>query len=209
MSPAAGGSSVWRRLAIVLALAVVAGPAGQVWAAAPRVLPDGAVPQDRRLEQPKDYDGYFPFEPPQTAAAWAERREGQTADPRGDRPLAHAGPHPRQRGRSRADRSGRLHGRESLSAKFPRPFRDRQSLPPQGEDGPAARNLVSARTLARRAVLRRGSGRNPQADRPGRRAIRRRRPLAVAIALRATGPDGRGRVSLRHAGLCRQRADPV
>ena len=75
MSPAVGGISGWRRLAIVLALAVMAGPAGQVWAAAPRVLPDGAVPQDRRLEQPKDYDGYFPFEPPQTAAAWAERAE--------------------------------------------------------------------------------------------------------------------------------------
>ena len=60
MSMAVGGNSGWRRLLLVLALAVVAGPAGQVRAAAPRVLPDGAVPEDRRLEELKDFNGYFP-----------------------------------------------------------------------------------------------------------------------------------------------------
>ena len=44
---------------------------------------------------------------------------------------------------------------------------------------------------------------------PRRRAVRRRRPLAAASPLRAVGPHGGGRVSLRHAGLCRQRADSV
>ncbi len=44
-------------------------------AAGPRVLPRGDPPQDRRLEPPKDLDGYFPFPPPDTREAWARRAE--------------------------------------------------------------------------------------------------------------------------------------
>jgi hypothetical protein len=44
-------------------------------AQAPRVLPDGKVPNDVRLQPLKDLDGYFPFEPPATAAAWQARAE--------------------------------------------------------------------------------------------------------------------------------------
>jgi dienelactone hydrolase len=44
-------------------------------AAAPRVLPEGKLPNDRRLEPLKDLDGYFPFTPPASKAAWEKRAE--------------------------------------------------------------------------------------------------------------------------------------
>jgi alanine-glyoxylate transaminase/serine-glyoxylate transaminase/serine-pyruvate transaminase len=44
---------------LALALAFV----GPVFAAAPRVLPAGQLPDDHRLEPLKDLDGYFPFTP--------------------------------------------------------------------------------------------------------------------------------------------------
>lgn len=43
--------------------------------AAPRVLPEGKLPEDRRLEPLKDLDGYFPFKPPASREAWAQRAE--------------------------------------------------------------------------------------------------------------------------------------
>jgi hypothetical protein len=62
---------------------VVAGPAcltllatALVCDAAPvRVLPQGQVPKDARLEPPKDLDGYFPFTPSPSPEAWAVRAE--------------------------------------------------------------------------------------------------------------------------------------
>src|ERR1044072_7462344 len=44
-------------------------------AATPRVLPEGKLPNDIRLEPLKDLDGYFPFTPPASAAAWEKRAE--------------------------------------------------------------------------------------------------------------------------------------
>src|ERR1051326_6900572 len=44
-------------------------------AAAPRVLPEGKLPNDIRLEPLKDLDGYFPFTPPASKAAWEKRAE--------------------------------------------------------------------------------------------------------------------------------------
>lgn len=44
-------------------------------AAAPRALPEGKLPDDRRLEPLKDLDGYFPFSPPASRDAWAKRAE--------------------------------------------------------------------------------------------------------------------------------------
>ncbi|HZK79546.1 MAG TPA: hypothetical protein VFC46_00725 [Humisphaera sp.] len=35
----------------------------------------GALPNDVRLQPPKDYDGYFPFTPPKTKAEWDKRAE--------------------------------------------------------------------------------------------------------------------------------------
>lgn len=62
---AAGGLT---RLQPLMAAAVIEdGP--------PRVLPVGSTHDDRRLGPLKDLDGYFPFEPPSTAAEWAARAE--------------------------------------------------------------------------------------------------------------------------------------
>ena len=44
-------------------------------AAAPRVLPEGKLPNDSRLQPPKDLDGYFPFTPPASKAEWTQRGE--------------------------------------------------------------------------------------------------------------------------------------
>ncbi|MEX0677663.1 MAG: alpha/beta hydrolase family protein [Pirellulales bacterium] len=41
----------------------------------PRVLPEGQVPQDKRLGKLNDLDGYFPFTPAETKEAWAKRAE--------------------------------------------------------------------------------------------------------------------------------------
>ncbi|HUQ71803.1 MAG TPA: hypothetical protein VM165_19895, partial [Planctomycetaceae bacterium] len=42
---------------------------------APRALPAGQLPKDRRLEAPKDLDGYFGWTPSPSPEAWAERAE--------------------------------------------------------------------------------------------------------------------------------------
>jgi dienelactone hydrolase len=44
-------------------------------AAVPRVLPEGTLPNDVRLEPLKDLDGYFPFTPPASKAEWEKRAE--------------------------------------------------------------------------------------------------------------------------------------
>jgi dienelactone hydrolase len=44
-------------------------------AAPPRLLKEGQLPNDRRLEPLKDLDGYFPFTPPASPEAWRERAE--------------------------------------------------------------------------------------------------------------------------------------
>ena len=46
-----------------------------ILAGAPRALPEGQLPNDRRLQPLKDLDGYFPFAPPATAEAWSARAE--------------------------------------------------------------------------------------------------------------------------------------
>lgn len=45
-----------------------------VFAAGPRVLADGIQPVDIRLQPPKDLNGYFPFEVPETVEDWQDRR---------------------------------------------------------------------------------------------------------------------------------------
>lgn len=41
----------------------------------PRVLPQGQLPNDARLQPLKDLDGYFPFTPPKTVDEWNSRAE--------------------------------------------------------------------------------------------------------------------------------------
>src|SRR5882672_6900538 len=59
------------RLCLALSIAALT----DVSAAAPRALPEGKLPNDIRLEPPKDLDGYFPFTPPASKAAWEKRAE--------------------------------------------------------------------------------------------------------------------------------------
>ena len=40
-----------------------------------RVLPDGQAPKDKRLDPPKDLNGYFPMEVPASKEAWAQRAD--------------------------------------------------------------------------------------------------------------------------------------
>ena len=68
-------SSGWPRVWMAIGLAAATAVAHPLSAAAPRVLPDGTLPEDRRLEELKDFDGYFPFEPSPTPEAWAARAE--------------------------------------------------------------------------------------------------------------------------------------
>ena len=42
---------------------------------APRVLPEGKLPNDVRLEPLKDLNGYFPFTPPSSKTEWEKRAE--------------------------------------------------------------------------------------------------------------------------------------
>ena len=64
---------VCRAAAAWLVLALVAVAASQ--AAAPRVLPEGQLPQDKRLGKLVDLNGYFPFTPSPTKEAWVARAE--------------------------------------------------------------------------------------------------------------------------------------
>jgi dienelactone hydrolase len=63
------------RWACAAAALLIFGSAARLRAEAPRVLPAGSVPSDRRLEKPKDYDGYFPFTPSKSPEEWAKRGE--------------------------------------------------------------------------------------------------------------------------------------
>ena len=48
---------------------------GTAVAEVPRVLPNGQLPKDRRLEPLKDLDGYFPFTPAKSKEEWEPRAE--------------------------------------------------------------------------------------------------------------------------------------
>ena len=58
---------------IPLVLALVS--AASILSAAPRALPVGKLPDDKRLADLKDLNGYFPFTPPTTKEEWGQRSE--------------------------------------------------------------------------------------------------------------------------------------
>ncbi|MCO6456869.1 MAG: acetylxylan esterase [Pirellulaceae bacterium] len=62
---------------LVLGLLVLLAPTHSlpVQAEAPRVLPEGKLPPDRRLQPLKDLDGYFPLAVPESREAWQRRAE--------------------------------------------------------------------------------------------------------------------------------------
>jgi len=71
-SPSFGALPVKAISVVLLSLLFVAGTA---WAEPLRVLPEGQLPQDRRLEPLKDLDGYFPFTPAKSKEEWEPRAE--------------------------------------------------------------------------------------------------------------------------------------
>ncbi len=58
---------------LVLLTAVALSLNSTVWSAGPRALSSGQRPDDLRLQAPKDLDGYFPFQPPESKEAWDHR----------------------------------------------------------------------------------------------------------------------------------------
>jgi len=68
------GVSLRRLLQAVAALAFLLNAIPAV-AQAPRVLPEGTLPNDVRLQPLKDLDGYFPFHACESPAEWAHRAE--------------------------------------------------------------------------------------------------------------------------------------
>jgi len=63
-------------LRLILLVAVALSLNSHAVAAVPRALPVGQRPNDLRLQAPKDLDGYFPFQPPESKEAW-DRRASQ------------------------------------------------------------------------------------------------------------------------------------
>ena len=63
-------------LRLILLAAVALSLNSHAVAAGPRALPAGQRPNDLRLQAPKDLDGYFPFQPPESKEAW-DRRASQ------------------------------------------------------------------------------------------------------------------------------------
>lgn len=62
-------------LRFTLALIALTLISGVTNASVPRVLEPGELPKDKRLQSPKDLDGYFPFHLPKTAKDWNKRVE--------------------------------------------------------------------------------------------------------------------------------------
>jgi dienelactone hydrolase len=63
-------------LRLILLAAVALSLNSHALAAGPRALPVGQRPNDLRHQAPKDLDGYFPFQPPESKEAW-DRRASQ------------------------------------------------------------------------------------------------------------------------------------
>lgn len=62
-------------LSALAALTVSLGSIGRLEADAPRALPSGKQPADKRLAEPKDLNGYFPLQVPSSADEWQKRAE--------------------------------------------------------------------------------------------------------------------------------------
>ncbi len=60
---------------VIVVLSLLSTHAPLSMAKAPRVLPEGQLPNDSRLKPLKDLNGYFPFVPSETKEQWDERAE--------------------------------------------------------------------------------------------------------------------------------------
>src|SRR5690348_10877641 len=68
-------SSFYRFAMLLLGFGLALASADTLHADPTRVLPDGKLPNDRRLLPLKDLDGYFPFTVPASKEAWETRAE--------------------------------------------------------------------------------------------------------------------------------------
>src|SRR5438477_2773025 len=68
-------SATLARSAAFAPIIAIALTLGAAHAEAPRALPPGKLPDDIRLQPPKDLDGYFPFAPPASREDWEKRAE--------------------------------------------------------------------------------------------------------------------------------------
>ena len=66
---------IYRNVRTCVVLLFACTVTGLLSAAAPRVLPPGNLPADRRLQPLKDLNGYFPFTPPGSLEQWQQRVE--------------------------------------------------------------------------------------------------------------------------------------
>src|SRR4051812_21251278 len=64
-----------KSLPLLPLLALCLAPISASIAEAPRVLPAVALPNDQRLQPPRDLNGYFPFTVPKTKEEWQKRAE--------------------------------------------------------------------------------------------------------------------------------------
>src|SRR6478752_3127192 len=68
----------WRTISMLsrlLTVSLVFLLASSLLADVPRALPEGKLPNDVRLQPPKDLNGYFPFTPSQSPQEWNVRAE--------------------------------------------------------------------------------------------------------------------------------------
>ena len=158
----------------------------------PRVLPEGAVPKDKRLGKPKDLDGYFPFTPSKSKEAWEARAaqvRRQILVANGIWPMPEQTP-PNAVVHGKVDRDTYTVERV-YSRKLPGLLRDRQSVSSQGQERQVARRALPARPLDRRPLLRqhRATTASKQIVEWGG-AVRERRPLSTLQARCACSSPG-------------------
>ena len=172
---------------------------------APRVLPEGKLPKTSGWASSKTSTATFRSRPT-TKEAWEARAEQVRR-----RILVANGLWPMPETPANAVVHGQV-DRDSYTVervylrKLPRILRHRQPVSTQGQERQAAGRALSARPLDRRPFHRQRFEILPSNSRRGRRAVRERRPQPLQVDVRATGPDGLRRVSLRHDRLRRQPA---
>ena len=178
------------RLIVALLLALL-GP--RLLAATPTALPEGKLPNDVRLQPPKDLERLLPVH----AAASRPKRGTQRAEQVKRQMLVSQGLWPMP---TKTPLNAVIHGkvdRDDYTVEkvyfesYPGFFVTGNLYRPEGTKRQAARRALPARPLAQRPA---SSTRATQAMRKeivaGRRAVRGRRPQPAASPLRAARPDG-------------------
>ena len=139
---------------LTLACLLAAWPAS-AWAEAPRVLPQGQLPNDHRLGNLKSLNDYFPFAPSPNVEAWNKRAEQVRRQvlvaaglwPMPTKMADHAVVH------GRVDRDGYTVEKVFLES-YPGFFVTGSLYRPEGEDGSTAGHPFATWALAQRPLSR-------------------------------------------------------